>query len=218
MDVGRDLVDRQLLDREGRQCGRVDDLLIEWDQYGARLGLLLSGPAAILDQFGWPGRLGQRAAGARARRMRCVSWASVTRVDRGAVTLAVAATDLVAAAAPEPPASGCTYSTLDRLAVLDSAGERRGVLDLRAEATHGGTAPAILGLIACRRTWVRTLGMKRYDADGVPLSDVAGHSRFVPWDVIDHIDREIRLSVAFAELPRLAEAPDPGPPPLPERS
>ena len=53
MDVARDLVDRQLVDHEDeRECGRVDDLWIEWSREGAHLGALASGAAIVLDQFG----------------------------------------------------------------------------------------------------------------------------------------------------------------------
>ena len=97
--------------------------------------------------------------------------------------------------------------------VIDATGERRGVLDLRTETVLGGVPPAILGIIACRRTWLRTLGMKRYDAAGVPLADIQDHARFVPWSAIAALDDAIRLHVAFADLPRLDDAPDPGPPP-----
>ena len=88
------------------------------------------------------------------------------------------------------------------------------MLDLRSETARGGAAPSILGLIACRHTWLRTLGMKRYDATGVPLADVQDHARFVPWNAVTALDDAIRLGAAFAYLPRLRDAPDPGPPPL----
>ena len=69
MDVARDLVDRQLVDRDGRECGRIDDIWIEWDADGGRLGPLVSGASILLDQLGAGGRLLWRGgAPARSRR------------------------------------------------------------------------------------------------------------------------------------------------------
>lgn len=212
MDVARDLVDRQLVDRDGRECGRVDDVWIEWDADGACLGPLASGAAVVLDQLGAAGRLLQHIGGARARRSRPIEWASVARVERSRVLLACNPAHTTQA---QPFSLGRRrYSAITRLPVIDAAGERRGVLDLRSETALGGAVPSILGLIVCRRTWLRTLGMKRYDAAGVPLADVQDHARFVPWSAVTALDDAIRLGVAFADLPRLRDAPDPGPPPL----
>ena len=211
MDVARDLVDRQLVDRDGRECGRVDDVWIEWDADGACLGPLASGSAIVLDQLGAAGRLLQHIGGARARRSRPIEWASVARVERSRVLLGCDPAHMTQVRASS---LGRRYSAMTRLPVIDATGERRGVLDLRSETAFGGAAPSILGLIACRHTWLRTLGMKRYDAAGVPLADVQDHARFVPWNAVTALDDAIRLGVAFADLPRLSDAPDPGPPPL----
>ena len=86
MDVARDLVDRQLADHEDeRECGRVDDLWIEWTREGVHLGALASGAAIVLDQFGAAGRLIQRIGGTRARRSRIIEWANIARVERSRV-------------------------------------------------------------------------------------------------------------------------------------
>jgi hypothetical protein len=212
MDVARDLVDRQLVDRDGRECGRVDDVWIEWDADGARLGPLATGAAIVLDQLGAAGRLLQHIGGARAQRSRAIEWASVARVERSRVLLAYDPAHMTQAQPSSP--NRRRYSGITRLPVIDATGERRGVLDLRSETVLAGAAPSILGLIVCRHTWLRTLGMKRYDAAGVPLADVQDHARFVPWDAVTALDDAIRLRVAFADLPRLSNAPDPGPPPL----
>jgi hypothetical protein len=211
MDVARDLVDRQLVDSAQRECGRVDDLWIEWDGDGGRLGPLLSGGGIVLDQLGAGGRLLKHLGRARARRSHPIEWASIVRVERSRVVLARKPGET--SAAPPPSPDRRRYSAFGRLPVIDATGERRGLLDLRAETVLGGTPPAILGLIACRHTWLRTLGMKRYDAAGVPLADIRAHARFVPWSAVAQVDDAVRLHVAFASLPRLAEAPDPGPPP-----
>lgn len=212
MDVARDLVDRQLVDRHGRECGRVDDVWIEWDIDGARLGPLASGAAIVLDQLGATGRLLQHIAGARARRSRPIDWASVARVERNRVLLGGDPAHMTQARASS--LGRHRYSAIARLPIIDAAGERRGMLDIRSETASAGAAPSILGLIACRHTWLRTLGMKRYDAAGVPLADVQDHARFVPWNVVTALDDAIRLRACFSEMPRLSEAPDPGPPSL----
>jgi len=59
MDIARDLQDHQMLDRDGQACGRIDDILIQWDANGARLGPLLSGGGFLLDQLG---RIGDQQA------------------------------------------------------------------------------------------------------------------------------------------------------------
>lgn len=211
MDVARDLVDRQLVDPQERECGRVDDLWIEWDADGGRLGPLMSGGGIVLDQLGATGRLLRHLGGARARRARSIDWASIAKVERSRVLLA--SKPRQATGTPKSSAGRFRYSAVARMPVVDATGERRSVLDLRTETVLGGRPPVILGIIACRRTWLRTLGMKRYDAAGVPLADVEAHARFVPWSAAAHLDGAIRLQVAFADLPRLDEAPDPGAPP-----
>lgn len=211
MDVARDIVDRQLVDPQERECGRVDDLWIEWDADGGRLGPLVSGGGIVLDQLGAIGRVLRRVGGARARRVRPIDWADVARVERSRLLLARRPDEMPGGSEPAP--GGLRYSAVARMPVIDATGERRGVLDFRTETVLGGRPPVILGFIACRRTWLRTLGMKRYDAGSVPFADVEGHARFVPWSAVAGLDGAIRLHVAFADLPRPDEAPDPGAPP-----
>jgi sporulation protein YlmC with PRC-barrel domain len=82
MDIARDLQDHQMLDRNGQACGRIDDILIQWDSNSARLGPLLSGGGFLLDQLG---RLGQlvrpllRFPG--ARRKVSIDWPEIVRVE-----------------------------------------------------------------------------------------------------------------------------------------
>ena len=54
MHAGLQLLDRQLVDRTGRLCGKVDDLeLSEPDEQGARhVTAVLSGPGALLSRVG----------------------------------------------------------------------------------------------------------------------------------------------------------------------
>jgi hypothetical protein len=82
MDVARDLQDHQLLDRDGDACGRIDDILIEWDAERGRLGPLLSGGAVVLDQLGRFGRVLRRILRfSGTRREARIDWALVGRID-----------------------------------------------------------------------------------------------------------------------------------------
>jgi hypothetical protein len=90
MDVARDLQDHQLRDRDGDACGRIDDILIEWDAESGRLGPLLSGGSVLLDQLGGLGRvlrLVLRFSG--TRREARIDWALVSRIDADAVHVIV---------------------------------------------------------------------------------------------------------------------------------
>jgi sporulation protein YlmC with PRC-barrel domain len=79
--VGRNVLDHQLLDHEGRRCGNVDDLAIEGGP-GERAFVvaILSGPGY------WPQRAGLlgRIAGwiGRSGRTR-IPWDQVERIDSG---------------------------------------------------------------------------------------------------------------------------------------
>jgi sporulation protein YlmC with PRC-barrel domain len=91
MDLVYRLLDDQIIDCDGRRCGRVDDL--EFDgQFGqpVYLASILSGPGA------WPGRLPRRLRGVATRvfgsgilgeRVVHVPWAEVDEVAQGVVRL-----------------------------------------------------------------------------------------------------------------------------------
>jgi hypothetical protein len=82
MDIARDLQDHQMLDRNGQACGRIDDILIQWDASGARLGPLLSGGGFLLDQLGQLGRLLRPLLRFRgARREVSIEWTEIMRVE-----------------------------------------------------------------------------------------------------------------------------------------
>jgi hypothetical protein len=88
MDIARDLQDHQMLDRNGQACGRIDDILIQWDANGARLGPLLSGGGFLLDQLGRLGRLLRpllRYWG--ARREVYIEWPEIARVESHVIHL-----------------------------------------------------------------------------------------------------------------------------------
>jgi hypothetical protein len=88
MDVARDLQDHQLRDRDGNACGRIDDILIEWDADGGRLGPLLSGGSVLLDQLGGLGRVLRPVLRFSGARRECrIDWALVGRIESDAVHL-----------------------------------------------------------------------------------------------------------------------------------
>jgi sporulation protein YlmC with PRC-barrel domain len=62
VDAGLQLLDRQLIDRDGRLVGKVDDLeLAERDDGPPYVAAILAGPGALAGRFG--GRLGRWLAG-----------------------------------------------------------------------------------------------------------------------------------------------------------
>ena len=74
LHLGHNILDHQLLDKDGRRCGNVDDLAVE----GAEVVAILSGPGY------WPQRTGQigRLAGwiGGSRRVR-IPWDEVAKLD-----------------------------------------------------------------------------------------------------------------------------------------
>ena len=86
IDIGLQVLDRQLLDKDGRRCGNVDDLAVEGDEVVA----ILAGPGWWAQRAGWVGRLAGWIGG--GRRVR-VPWSEVKKVD-AAVELGRPATEL----------------------------------------------------------------------------------------------------------------------------
>jgi hypothetical protein len=106
------------------------------------------------------------------------------------------------------------FSTLLRLPVVDAAGVRMGILDLRSSQPSPPRAPTILGLLCSPDPVVASLGLKRRDAAPSPRRrGTHTNGRFVPWRQIDSIDdHAVRLRCRFSDLPTITDAPDPGPP------
>jgi hypothetical protein len=78
LDLGLGLLDHQLVDSEGRRCGKVDDLELEGVGGGApRVRAILTGPAA------WRGRgaLGRVAAALARGRGARLDWPDVGEID-----------------------------------------------------------------------------------------------------------------------------------------
>jgi hypothetical protein len=106
------------------------------------------------------------------------------------------------------------FSKLLRLPVVDAAGTRMGVLDVRSAQPSPPGAPMILGLLCSPDPVVASLGLKRRDAAPTPSRrHTRTHGRFVPWPQIASIDNDaVRLRCRFSDLPTIADAPDDGPP------
>ena len=62
MDIGRDLIDHRIVDLDGHDVGRVDDLWVYVSGGRATVGPIVSGAAALFQQFGALGRRLQRIA------------------------------------------------------------------------------------------------------------------------------------------------------------
>lgn len=80
IDLGLGLLDHQLLDREGRRCGKVDDLELSGVRDGEpRVVAILSGPGA------WKGRglLGRAAAALAGGGVVRIAWDEVAGVEPG---------------------------------------------------------------------------------------------------------------------------------------
>jgi sporulation protein YlmC with PRC-barrel domain len=72
--VGHNILDHQLLDKDGRRCGNVDDLAIE----DADVVAIFSGPGYWPSRAGWLGRLAGWLGG--SGRVR-IPWAEVEKID-----------------------------------------------------------------------------------------------------------------------------------------
>ena len=80
IDLARGLLDHQLLDSEGRRCGKVDDLELENVRDGApQVAALLVGPSAWRGR----GRLGRLAARIGRGRLVRVPWSEVDEIRSG---------------------------------------------------------------------------------------------------------------------------------------
>jgi len=79
LDIGLKVLDHQLLDKNGRRCGNVDDLAIEGGPGEVpRVIALLVGPGYWGQRAGWIGRLaGWIGGGSKVR----VEWSEVTKID-----------------------------------------------------------------------------------------------------------------------------------------
>ena len=72
--IGKNVLDHQLLDKDGRRCGNVDDLAIEDGEVVA----ILSGPGYWPQRAGWLGRFAGWIGG--SNRVR-IPWEEVAKID-----------------------------------------------------------------------------------------------------------------------------------------
>jgi sporulation protein YlmC with PRC-barrel domain len=91
IDIGLQVLDRQVLDKNGRRCGKVDDLAIEGGVGEApEVEAILVGPGYWAQRAGLIGKLAGWIGG--GRRVR-VDWSDVRKID-SAVELKREATEL----------------------------------------------------------------------------------------------------------------------------
>jgi hypothetical protein len=90
-EIGLHVLDHQLLDKDGRRCGNVDDLAIEGGAGEVpEVVAILVGPGYWGQRAGWVGRLAGWIGG--GRRVR-IEWTEVRKLD-SAVNLKRGATEL----------------------------------------------------------------------------------------------------------------------------
>jgi sporulation protein YlmC with PRC-barrel domain len=79
LHLGRNVLDHQLLDSDGRRCGNVDDLAIDGGPgESAEVLAILVGPGTWPQRAGWIGRLAGWIGGSKRTR---VPWTEVAKVD-----------------------------------------------------------------------------------------------------------------------------------------
>jgi hypothetical protein len=223
IDIGRDLIDHRLMDLDGHDVGRVDDLWIRVAHGRAVAEPLVTGAGALFGQFGALGDSLKRAAlrlGYRnADRWREFTWSDVHELQRPQVVLVPRAADLAARPEGHDPCDGefemeMLYTKLIRLPVVDPGNNQMGVVDVRT--TLPEPRPAVLGLLIAPHPFRGTLGMKRYDSTGERFAGTARGTKFLPWQLVaDMTATGIRSLGLFADLPLLADAPDAEAPPMP---
>jgi hypothetical protein len=210
MEVARDLQDHQLVDRDDRPCGRVDDVVIAWDASDARVGALLSGLGVLLDQIGLAGRIAKRLPIRAAHSHVAIEWRQVRELQPHHVCLlpAQGALGLRHAGTPGSAEGELLLTALLERRVIDDAEHEMGILDVRISPPRPPQAPRVMGLLCAPQPKLLLLGLKRHDGGLLPRPRIGAQARFVPWEAVAEIGQVIRLSQAFADLPLLADTPD----------
>ena len=145
MLLGLHVLDRQLVDRGGVLCGKVDNLLLRWDGRELRLCDLVTGWGA------WPLRLPEWARGFAWRllgdRAARVSWQEVQDID-SAVRLSIVAQELTARAEVlrRPPPGMLLLSQVLGTPLHDQEGRRLGRVH-EVEVERQGPSPRALRLL-----------------------------------------------------------------------
>jgi hypothetical protein len=217
MEVARDLQDHQLVDRDDQPCGRVDDITIELDESGARLGALLSGSGVLLAQLGVIGGICKRLLPEHAAHSHlAIEWRQVRSFEPQHICLLPPRDRLRLQRARDTAAQTNDRQSLSALLqtpVIDSNEEQMEMLDIRTHQPHPPAAPRVLGLLCMHAPRLSLLGLKRHDGGLLPQPRRNKEARFVPWQQIQSLSSDaIHLNAAFAELPRLSETPASPPP------
>ena len=222
MDVGRDLIDHRIVDLDGHDIGRVDDVWIHAADGAAVVSPIVTGTGALLRQLGKVGDRIQRLAphlGYRhADRWREIAWDDVHQLQRPQVVLEPRLRDLARRPEGHRPRTGIEllYTDLIRLPVRDPSGNRLGVVDVRT--TLPSPEPAILGLLVAAHPLRHTLGLKRFDSTSERFGGTRHHTRYLAWTPDLQIsDDAILCPVALTNLPLLSATPPSMPPPMPDQ-
>ncbi len=222
MDVGRDLIDHRIVDLDGHDVGRVDDVWIYVADGAAVVSPIVTGTGALLRQLGRAGdrikRLAPHVGFRHADRWREIVWDDVHVLQRPQVVLEPRLRDL--AGRPEGhrsrPGVELLYTDLIRLPVRDPSGRRMGVVDVRT--TLPDPEPAILGLLVAAHPLRHTLGLKRFDSTSQRFGGIQHHTRYLAWTADLQIrDGVVLCPVPFTDLPLLSAAPPSTPPPMHEQ-
>ncbi len=222
MDVGRDLIDHRIVDLNGHDVGRVDDVWIHVADGAPVAGPIVTGTGALLRQLGAFGDRIQgmaRHVGYRhADRWREIAWDDVHQLQRPQVVLEPRLRDLAGRPEGHRPRPGVEllYTDLIRLPVRDPSGRRMGVVDVRT--TLPDPEPTVLGLLVADHPLRHTLGLKRFDSTSQRFGGAHHHTRYLAWTADLQIrDGAILCPVPLANLPLLSAGPPSTPPPMPDR-
>ena len=221
MDVGRDLIDHRIVDLDGHDVGRVDDVWIHVKDGAAVVSPIVTGTGALLRQLGRVGHRIQRVAARvgfrHADRWREIIWDDVHQLQRPQVVLKPRLRDLAGRPEGHRPRPGVEllYTDLVRLPVRDPSGRRMGVVDVRT--TLPDPEPTVLGLLIATHPLRHTLGLKRFDSTSQRFGGTQRHTLYLAWTADLQIrDGAIRCPVPLASLPLLSAAPPSTPPPMPD--
>jgi hypothetical protein len=223
VDVGRDLIDHRMVDLEGHDVGRVDDVWIHVADGAAVASPIVTGTGALLRQLGRVGerirRLARRAGFWQADRWREIVWDDVHMLQRPQVVLEPRLHDMAGRPEGHRPRAGVEllYTDLIRLPVRDPSGVRIGVVDVRT--TLPDPDPAVLGLLVAPHPLRRTLGLKRFDSTSQRFGGTRRHTRYLAWTAdVEIRDGAIHCPVPFTDLPLLSAAAPSVPPPMPDQA
>jgi hypothetical protein len=221
VDVGRDLIDHRIVDLDGHDVGRVDDVWLHLAVGAPVASPIVTGTGALLRQLGWVGdriqRLAPHVGYHHADRWREIVWDDVHQLQRPQVVLEPRLLDLAGRPEGHRPRPGVEllYTDLIRLPVRDPSGRRMGVVDVRT--TLPDPEPALLGLLVAVHPLRRTLGLKRFDSTSQRFGGTDHHTRYLTWTADIQIrDGAILCPAPLTSLPLLSAAAPSTPPPMPD--